>query len=107
VAAERDEDLHLAAMHRLDRRDGAKSWLARSGNAAALAEAVKKRRAGTVINSAGSVALHVAVSADRARSRSLASDVSPQEETVNDFAPRIDAVPVLRAAETPRYDDAL
>src|SRR6476646_10983752 len=77
VTAERDEDLHLAAVHRLDRRDGAESWLARWSNAADLAEAVKKRRVGTVINSAGSVALHVAVPADRARPRSLASDVSP------------------------------
>src|SRR6185295_8142760 len=107
VATERDEDLHLNAVNRLDRRDGAESWLARWSNAANLAEAVKKRRAGTVINSAGSVALHVAVPADRARSCSLASDVSPQEEKVDDFAHRIDAVLVLRDAETPGDDDAL
>src|SRR4029077_9303822 len=107
VAAECDEGLHLAAVHRLDRRDGAESSLARWGNAADLAEAIKKRRVGMVINSAGSVALHVAVSADRTRSRSLASDVSPQEKKVDDFAHRIDAVLVLRDAETPRDDDAL
>src|ERR1700757_2352131 len=77
VTAKRDEDLHLATVHRLDRGDGAESCLARWGNTADLAEAVKKRRVGTVINSAGSVALHVAVPADRAWSRSLASDVSP------------------------------
>src|SRR5690242_21683445 len=94
-------------MHRLDRGHGAESVLARWGNATDLAEAVKKRRAGTVINSAGSIALHVAVPADRARSRSLASDVSPQEEKVDDFAYRIDAVLVLRDAETPGDDDAL
>src|SRR5260370_39712860 len=72
VAAERDEDLHLPAVHRLDRRDGAESWLARWGNAAELAEAVHKRRVRTALNSAGSVALHVAVPADRARTRSPA-----------------------------------
>src|SRR4029077_2828172 len=66
VAAECDEDLHLAAVHCLDRRDGSESSLARWGNAADLAEAIKKRRVGMVINSAGSVALHVAVPADRA-----------------------------------------
>src|SRR6478672_3831148 len=107
VAAERDEDLHLAAVHRLDRRDGAESSLARRGNAADLTEAIKKRRVGMVINSAGSVALHVAVPTNRARSRSLASDVSPQEEKVDDFAYRIDAVLVLCDAETPGDDDAL
>jgi len=81
--------------------------LARRVNAADLAQAIKKRGVGTVINSAGSVALHVAVAADRAWSRTLASDVSPKEEKVNDFANRIDAVLVLRDAETPGDDGAL
>src|SRR6478672_8236501 len=52
VAAERDEDLHLAAVHRVDCRDGAESVLAGWGNAADLAEPVKKRRVRTVIYSA-------------------------------------------------------
>ena len=107
VAAERDEDLHVAAVHRLDRRDRAESRLARWVDPADLAEAVEKRRVGTVIDAAGSVALHVAVPADRARSRSLASDVAPQEQQVDDLAHRIDAVLVLRDAEAPGDDHAL
>src|SRR5437868_4454146 len=79
----------------------------RWGKAADLAEAVKKRRVGTMINSAGSVALHVAVPADWARSRSLASDVSPQKKKVNDFADYIDAALVLRDTEAPGDDGAL
>src|SRR5262249_47495718 len=107
VAAERDEHLHLAAVHRLDRCHGAESLLAGWGNAADLAEAVKKRRVGTMINSARSVALHVAMPSDRARSRSFASDVSPEEEKIDDFANRIDAVFVLCDPETPGDDDTL
>ena len=101
VAAECDEHLHVAALHRLDRRDGAQPVLARRVDPADLGEAVEERRVGTVVDAAGAVALHVAVPADRARPRALTADVAAQQQQVDDLAHRVDAVLVLGDAEAP------
>ena len=72
-----------------------------------LGQAVEKGRVRTMVDAAGAVALHVAVAADRARAGSLAAEVAAQEQQVDDLAHRVDAVLVLRDAETPGDDYSL
>src|SRR5919106_411965 len=85
VAAERNEDLHVACLHRLDRRDGAESPLARRVDAAHLAEAIQEGRVGMVVDAAGAVALHVAVAADRTRAGAqFPGSATPEPATISD-----------------------
>src|SRR5262249_34908453 len=107
VAAQRDEHLHLAAAHRLDRCDRAQSVLARRVETADLAQSIEERRVRTVVDAAGPVALHVAVPADRTRAGALAPNVTAQEQQVDDLTYRIDAVLVLRDTQAPRDDHPL
>jgi hypothetical protein len=65
-----------------------------------LGEPVEELRARPVVDPAGAVALHVAVAADRAGPGSLAPDVAPQQQHVDDLPDRVHAVlmPVPSAA---------
>jgi hypothetical protein len=60
-----------------------------------------------MVDSAGPVALHVAVAADRARPGALDADIAAQEQHVDDLTNSIDAVLVLREAEAPGDDHTL
>ena len=105
VAAEADEHLHLAAMHRLDRLDRPKPVLAGRLDPADLAEPVEEAPSRAVVDPAGAVALDVAVPANRAGPRAFPADVAAQQEQVDDLADRVDAVLVLGDAQAPGDDD--
>src|SRR3954454_6218201 len=73
VAAHSDEHLDVPALHCLDRADGIEAVVPRRVDAASLGQTIEERGRRTMVDPARPVALNVAVPADRARTRTLAT----------------------------------
>jgi hypothetical protein len=107
VAAHRDEHLHPAVPHRLDRADGVESVLSGRGDPAHLVERVEERGRGAVVDAAGAVALDIAVAAHRRGSGALAAEVAAQHQQVHDLADGVHPVVLLGDAQAPGDDGAV
>jgi hypothetical protein len=81
--------------------------LARRVDPAGGGEPVEEGLVGPIVDATGPVPLDVAVPADRAGAGAFASDVTAQQQQVDDLADRLDAVLVLGEAEAPGDDEPL
>ena len=108
VAAQPDEDLHLALVHRLDRLDGVEAVLRRAARSRTpCPSAVEERRAHLLPDADGAIALHVAVPAHRAEAGAAPPDLPAQQREVHDALHVGDAVVVLGDPHRPAADHPL
>ncbi len=107
VAAHGDEHLHRAVAHRLDGADGVQAVFAGRFDPADCGEPVQEGAGGAVVDAAGAVALHIAVSAYGTGARALAPQVAAEQQQVDDLPDGVDAVLVLADAQAPADDGAV
>ena len=107
VAAHRDEDLDVPAVHGLDGGDGVHAVCARCLDAADLVQPRQECLGGAVVDAAGAVALDVAVPAHGRGTGPFAAEVPAQQQEVGDFADGVDAMLVLGDAQAPADDAAV
>src|ERR1700756_1531093 len=95
VAAHADEHFYPALVHGLDGVNGVHAVLARWVDAADFGQPVQELLRRAVVDTAGAVALDVAVSAHGRRAGALPAHVAAQQQHVDDFAHGVDAVLML------------
>ena len=107
VSAEGEEDLAVAVAHLFDRAHHVHAGFARRLEAVDVAQLVEQGGRWLFPDAHGAIALHIAVTADRARARAGSADIAAQQEQVHDHLDRRDRMRVLRDAHAPAGDHAL
>src|SRR6185312_10471165 len=107
VAAETDEHLDLALVHRFDRTDGVETLLLRRLEMELARQAGQILGAHLLPDTHGAIALHVAVTANWSNTGASPADVAAQQREVHDRLHVGDAVLVLGDAHRPGTDHTL
>ncbi|MEZ5181753.1 MAG: hypothetical protein R2702_07765 [Acidimicrobiales bacterium] len=107
VAAEGDEHVDLASVHRADRVHGVEARLARRREAELGGEGVEEGVRGLLVDAHRPVALHVGVAAHRAEPAAGSADAAAQQHGVGDLADGGHRLAVLGDAHRPADHDAV
>src|SRR5215468_3420960 len=107
IAAQCDEYLGLAVNHGVDRGHDVVAVSTWRLETKGVLETVEELRCRLLGDSNGPVALHVGVSADRARACAWPPDISAHEEKIDDLLYRFSSMTVLGNSHSPYADDRL
>ena len=107
IPTHREEDFSPARVHRLDRLDGVIPWILRRIEMKFGFELIQKFIARPFPNTHRAVALHVAMTANRAHPGAGLTDGAAQEQQVDDLLNRGDGIMALGQSHRPADDDAV
>ena len=106
VAAERDEDVEVAAVHGVDGFDGVETMLARAAEAERGIHAGEEGLGGLLVDAHGAIALHIAVAADGAEACALLAEMAAEQCQVDHLLDEVGGMLVLREPHGPAVDGA-